>query len=208
MRKIAITGGIASGKSKLSNFLRSKGEVVIDLDEISHTLTDSDEDTIHAILETFGDDIKRKSGGIDRKLLASKIFSDSESKKQLEEILHPRIRQKMMDEINSVKKDNVFVEVQLLAEKNMAQMFDHIIIISTPKEEQINRLLNKRMMDPDLINQILDSQFTDEERKNQLNKYPNNILENSESEENFQVKIESLYITLINQQPLDYIAIN
>ena len=208
MRKIAITGGIASGKSKLSNFLRSKGEVVIDLDEISHTLTDSDEDTIHAILETFGDDIKRKSGGIDRKLLASKIFSDNESKKQLEEILHPRIRQKMMDEINSVKKDNVFVEVQLLAEKNMAQMFDHIIIISTPKEEQINRLLNKRMMDPDLINQILDSQFTDEERKNQLNKYPNNILENSESEENFQVKIESLYITLINQQPLDYIAIN
>jgi len=208
MRKIAITGGIASGKSKLSNFLRSKGEVVIDLDEISHTLTDSDEDTIHAILETFGDDIKRQSGGIDRKLLASKIFSDSESKKQLEEILHPRIRQKMMDEINSVKKDNVFVEVQLLAEKNMAQMFDHIIIISTPKEEQINRLLNKRMMDPDLINQILDSQFTDEERKNQLNKYPNDILENSESEENFQVKIESLYITLINQQPLDYIAIN
>ena len=208
MRKIAITGGIASGKSKLSNFLRSKGEVVIDLDEISHTLTDSDEDTIHTILETFGDDIKRKSGGIDRKLLASKIFSDSESKKQLEEILHPRIRQKMMDEINSVKKDNVFVEVQLLAEKNMAQMFDHIIIISTPKEEQINRLLNKRMMDPDLINQILDSQFTDEERKNQLNKYPNDILENSESEENFQVKIESLYITLINQQPLDYIAIN
>ena len=208
MRKIAITGGIASGKSKLSNFLRSKGEVVIDLDEISHTLTDSDEDTIHAIVETFGDDVKRQSGGIHRKILASKIFSDSESKKQLEEILHPRIRQKMMDEINSVKKDNVFVEVQLLAEKNMAQMFDHIIIISTPKEEQINRLLNKRMMDPDLINQILDSQFTDEERKNQLNKYSNDILENSESEENFQVKIESLYITLINQQPLDYIAIN
>jgi len=49
MRKIAITGGIASGKSKLTNFLKSKGEVVIDLDEISHTLTDSDEDTINEI---------------------------------------------------------------------------------------------------------------------------------------------------------------
>jgi dephospho-CoA kinase len=156
MRKIAITGGIASGKSKLTNFLKSKGEVVIDLDEISHTLTDSDEDTINEIAKIFGDDIKKQSGGIDRKLLASKVFSNSENKKQLEEILHPRIRQVMMNEIDSVEKDNVFVEVQLLAEKNMGSLFDHIIIVSASKDQQINRLKTIRMMDSNLINQILD----------------------------------------------------
>jgi len=199
MRKIAITGGIASGKSKFTNFLKSKGEVVIDLDEISHTLTDSDEDTINEIAKIFGDDIKRQSGSIDRKLLSSKVFSNSENKKQLEEILHPRIRQAMMNEIDSVEKENVFIEVQLLAEKNMGSLFDHIIIISASKDQQINRLKTIRMMDSNLINQILDSQLTDEERKSMLRIYPNDILENNGSEDAFQEKIESLYKKLINQ---------
>jgi len=199
MRKIAITGGIASGKSKLSNFLKSKGEVVIDLDEISHTLTDSDEDTINEIAKMFGDDIKRQSGSIDRKLLAAKVFSNSENKKQLEEILHPRIRQAMMNEIGAVEKENVFVEVQLLAEKNMGSLFDHIIIVSVSKDQQINRLKTNRMMDSNLINQILDSQLTDEERKSMLSKYSNDFLENNGSEDAFQEKIESLYKKLVDQ---------
>jgi len=199
MRKIAITGGIASGKSNLTNFLKGKGEVVIDLDEISHTLTDSDEDTINEIAKIFGDDIKRQSGGIDRKLLASKVFSNSENKKKLEEILHPRIRQKMIDEIDSVEKDNVFVEVQLLAEKNLGSLFDHIIIVSASKDQQINRLKTIRMMDSNLVNQILNSQLTDEERKSKLSKYSNDILENNGSENAFQEKIESLYKKLVDQ---------
>ena len=199
MRKIAITGGIASGKSKLSNFLKSKGELVIDLDDISHTLTDSDEDTINEIATIFGDDIKSQSGGINRKLLASKVFSNSENKGKLEKILHPRIRQVMMNEIDLLEKDNVFVEVQLLAEKNMGSLFDHIIIVSVSKDQQINRLKNVRMIDSNLINQILDSQLTDEERKSMLSKYSNEILENNGSEDTFQEKIESLYKKLVNQ---------
>jgi len=199
MRKIAITGGIASGKSKLSNFLKSKGEVVIDLDEISHTLTDSDEDTINEITKIFGDDIKRQSGSIDRKLLASKVFSNSENKKQLEEILHPRIRQVMLNEIASVEKENIFVEVQLLAEKNMESLFDHIIIVSASKDQQINRLNTIRMMDSNLINQILDSQLTDEERKSKLDNYSKDILENNCSEDVFQKRIESLYKKLVDK---------
>jgi len=199
MRKIAITGGIASGKSKLSNFLKSEGEVVIDLDEISHALTDSDEYTINEIAKIFGDDIKRQSGGVDRKLLASKVFSNIEKKEQLEEILHPRIRQAMMNEIDLLEKDNVFVEVQLLAEKNMGSLFDHIIIVSASKDQQINRLKNVRTMDSNLINQILDLQLTDEERKSKLSKYPNDILENNGSEDAFLEKIESLYKKLVDQ---------
>jgi len=199
MRKIAITGGIASGKSKFTNFLKSKGEVVIDLDEISHTLTDSDEVTINEVVKIFGDDIKRQSGSIDRKLLASKVFSNSGNRKQLEKILHPRIRQAMMNEIDSVEKENVFVEVQLLAEKDMGSLFDHIIIVSASKDQQINRLKTIRMMDSNLINQVLDSQLTDEERKSMLGKYSNDILENNGSKDAFQKKIESLYKKLVNQ---------
>jgi len=182
-----------------TNFLKNKGEVVIDLDEISHTLTDSDEVTINEVVKIFGDDIKRQSGSIDRKLLASKVFSNSGNRKQLEKILHPRIRQAMMNEIDSVEKENVFVEVQLLAEKDMGSLFDHIIIVSASKDQQINRLKTIRMMDSNLINQVLDSQLTDEERKSMLGKYSNDILENNGSKDAFQKKIESLYKKLVNQ---------
>jgi len=105
----------------------------------------------------------------------------------------------MMNEIDSVEKENVFVEVQLLAEKNMGSLFDHIIIVSASKEQQINRLKNIRMMDSNLISQILDSQLTDEERNSKLSKYPNDILENNGSEDAFQEKIEILYKKLVNQ---------
>ena len=105
----------------------------------------------------------------------------------------------MMNEIDSVEKENVFVEVQLLAEKNMASLFDHIIIVSVSKKQQINRLKTIRMMDCNLTNQILNSQLTDEERKSMLSKYSNDILENNGSEDAFQEKIESLYKKLVNQ---------
>ena len=106
-------------------------------------------------------------------MLASKAFSNSENKKQLEEILHPRIREAMMNEIDLLEKDNVFVEVQLLAKKNMGSLFDHIIIVSVSKDQQINRLKTSRMMDSNLINQILASQLTDQKRKSMLSKYSN-----------------------------------
>jgi len=104
-----------------------------------------------------------------------------------------------MYEVDSVVKDNVFVEVQLLAEKNMGSLFDHIIIVSASKDQQINRLKAIRMMDSNLIYQILDSQLTNEERKSMLSIYPNDILENNGSEDAFREKIESLYKKLVNQ---------
>ena len=104
-----------------------------------------------------------------------------------------------MNEIDLLEKDNVFVEVQLLAEKNMGSLFDHIIIVSVSKDNQINRLKTIRMMDSNLINQILASQLTDQKRKSMLSKYSNNILENDGSEDAFQEKIESLYKKLVNQ---------
>jgi len=197
--KIAITGGIASGKSALSQFLINHGEHVIDLDVISHNLTTNDKPTINLILNKFGEGILDQSGSIDRAKLSNIVFNNFKFKKDLEEILHPKIRNRMNQLIHSSKKERVFVEVQLLAEKNMGSLFDHIIIVSVSKGQQINRLKTIRMMDSNLINQILDSQLTDEERKSKLSIYSNDILENNESEGAFQKKIESLYKKLVNQ---------
>ena len=198
MIKLAITGGIASGKSELSTFLKDKGEVVIDLDEISHQLTDNNSDVINEITQAFGDKIKNPTGSINRKELSKVVFDDPQKMLTLEKILHPQIRKAMFDEINSLKTERVFVEVQLLAEKQMADLFDHIVLISVSKETQIERLKSKRAISKDLVNQILDKQLSNEKRIEKLQKFSLFTIENNSSKKELIDKLEDLYKQLID----------
>ena len=198
MIKIAITGGIASGKSELSTFLKDKGEVVIDLDEISHQLTDNNSDVINEITQEFGDKIKNPTGSINRKELSKIVFEDSQKMLTLEQVLHPRIRKAMLNEMSSCKNERVFVEVQLLAEKKMADLFDHIVLMSVSRKTQIERLKNERAMSKDLVNQILDKQLSNEERIESLKKFSLFTIDNNSSKEKLVDKFEDLYKKLIN----------
>ena len=198
MIKIAITGGIASGKSELSTFLKDKGEVVIDLDEISHQLTDNNSDVINEITQEFGDKIKNPTGSINRKELSKIVFEDSQKMLTLEQVLHPRIRKAMLNEMSSCRNERVFVEVQLLAEKKMADLFDHIVLMSVSRKTQIERLKNERAMSKDLVNQILDKQLSNEERIESLKKFSLFTIDNNSSKEKLVDKLEDLYKQLIN----------
>ena len=198
MIKIAITGGIASGKSELSTFLKDKGEVVIDLDEISHQLTDNNSDVINEITQEFGDKTKNPTGSINRKELSKIVFEDSQKMLTLEQVLHPRIRKAMLNEMSSCRNERVFVEVQLLAEKKMADLFDHIVLMSVSRKTQIERLKNERAMSKDLVNQILDKQLSNEERIESLKKFSLFTIDNNSSKEKLVDKFEDLYKKLIN----------
>jgi len=198
MIKIAITGGIASGKSELSTFLKDKGEVVIDLDEISHQLTDNNSDVINEITQEFGDKIKNPTGSINRKELSKIVFEDSQKMLTLEQVLHPRIRKAMLNEMSSCRNERVFVEVQLLAEKKMADLFDHIVLMSVSRKTQVERLKNERAMSKDLVNQILDKQLSNEERIESLKKFSLFTIDNNSSKEKLVDKFEDLYKKLIN----------
>jgi len=198
MIKLAITGGIASGKSELSTFLKDKGEVVIDLDEISHQLTDNNSDVINDIVQQFGEKIKNPTGSINRKELSKVVFDDPQKMLTLEKILHPQIRKAMFDEINSLKTERVFVEVQLLAEKQMADLFDHIVLMSVSRKTQIERLKSKRAISKDLVNQILDKQLSNEKRIEKLQKFSLFTIDNNSSKKELVNKLEDLYKKLIN----------
>jgi len=198
MIKLAITGGIASGKSELSTFLKDKGEVVIDLDEISHQLTDNNSDVINDIVQQFGEKIKNPTGSINRKKLSKVVFDNSQKMLTLEKILHPRIRELMFDEMNSYNTQRVFVEVQLLAEKKMADLFDHIVLMSVSRETQIERLKSKRAISKDLVNQILDKQLSNEKRIEKLQKFSLFTIENNSSKKELIDKLEDLYKQLID----------
>ena len=134
-RVIAVTGGIGSGKSTLTTFLSSYGDV-ISCDKINNELL-HDENYIQVIKQTFPEAF---TPDFDRKKLSEIIFSDKSKRKALNGIAHPEILKRMLSAVNDSKSKVVFVEVPLLAETEFSRYFSEIIVVNATQKERINRI--------------------------------------------------------------------
>ena len=141
--KIGITGSIACGKSTVSKYLILKGYNVYDADKISYDLTQKPNICYKLILEKVGSEFPEsiidESGNINRKELGRVIFNNKDKKELLESIIHPYV----IKEIESVNDDVCFFEVPLLFEANLEYLFDKVVVVSTSKEKQIERLMKR-----------------------------------------------------------------
>ncbi len=146
LRTIGITGTIGSGKSTVGKILEELGVAVIDSDKIVHALLASDEQIKAAVIKRFGPSVwtRTASSGtktIDRKALGKIVFNDAEAKKDLERILHPRVREKCREQIDNLAKDDnirlVANLVPLLFETGLGKEFDCTWAVVT--DEQILR---------------------------------------------------------------------
>ncbi len=137
---IALTGGIATGKSTVASLLALNGMRVIDADTISHEILDA---SLPWVQETFGDRYINGSK-VDRAQLGSLIFSDEKSKVILEEYLHPKIRQEI--EKRSIKQDGFkfpyLIDIPLFFE-NGAYNIEESVVVYTPKEIQLDRFMKR-----------------------------------------------------------------
>ncbi|MBQ2949391.1 MAG: dephospho-CoA kinase [Clostridia bacterium] len=142
--KIGLTGSIACGKSTVSSYLRGLGFVVADADAISHELTAPGGAALPLLRAHFGEGVF-SGNELDRKKLASLVFSDSEQRKALNAILHPLIIARIQDQLeaNDAPDTLVFGDVPLLYECGMDAMFDQIWVVSAPRSTQIARLYER-----------------------------------------------------------------
>ena len=142
--KIGLTGSIACGKSTVSSYLRGLGFVVADADAISHELTAPGGAALPLLRAQFGEGVF-SGNELDRKKLASLVFSDSEQRKALNAILHPLIIARIQDQLeaNDAPDTLVFGDVPLLYECGMDAMFDQIWVVSAPRSTQIARLYER-----------------------------------------------------------------
>jgi len=136
---IAITGGIASGKSTVSGWFEKQGFTVHYADKIGHELL-NDVKVLKTLNELFGPEILI-DGIIDREKLGNYVFSNPNSLKKLNSVLHPAIRRRMQDLIEQSKEKIIFFEIPLLFEGGLETSFDLVVNVHVSLENQIKRLI-------------------------------------------------------------------
>ncbi len=170
-RIIGITGGIATGKTTVCNFIKDKGYKVIDSDEIARRLMKKDGISYKEIVEHFGEEILNKNGEIDRKLLGNKVFSDPELLKVLNSITHPYIFKEIKNDIERNKQERIiFLDIPLLFEEynNILKYdiyFDQIWLVYADKDIQVDRLMKRNNLSRKEAIDRIDSQLYIDKKK-------------------------------------------
>ncbi len=179
--RVALTGGIGSGKSTVAFIFQKLGTPVIDSDVISRTIVKPGKPCLKAITEAFSKDLLNDIGELDRHKLRNIIFDDLEAKRKLEEILHPVIYREIEKEVSKVDYPYCLVAIPLLIEAQATDKFDRILLVDIPEETQLIRASKRDNASMKLISKIIKNQATREQRL----KYADDIIDNS-------VKIEDL----------------
>jgi dephospho-CoA kinase len=163
MLKVALTGGIGSGKSLVGEYLEELGAVVIDSDELARSVIERGSPGYEEVLAVFGDEILSE-GEIDRKKLAARVFSDEPALKQLEAIIHPRVRETAEKLTRNLGADAIVVnQIPLLFETDGAKRFDYVITVECAEGIRVERLKERGMKEYE-ISKRMQAQASDEQR--------------------------------------------
>jgi dephospho-CoA kinase len=144
---VGLTGGVASGKSTVSGFLRDLGAVVIDADLLAREVVAPGTDGLSEIVEAFGPGVLTADGELDRPAMGAIVFADEPARRRLEAIIHPRVRARGARMEAEAGPDAVVVhDIPLLAETGQAARFDAVVVVDVPVEVQVERMVTLRGM--------------------------------------------------------------
>ena len=191
MFTVGITGGIATGKSLATNFFSAKGIDVIDADKISRSLQEPGQAGYEAIVKKFGASVLSKDETIIRSELRTLAFSNKDTKKWLEDLMHPMIGQKVLEGFEQAKSKWAIYSAPLWSEKNK---FDRIMVIDAPRDQQIERIIKRDNSSAELAGQIVDQQL----HRHQRIGFANDFLMNDSNIETFESKMD-FYFNLYNK---------
>lgn len=168
MPLIALTGGIASGKSTIARRLAELGAVIVDADQIVRDVQAPGSAVLGRIEEVFGDDVIAEDGALDRAALGAKVFADPEQLARLNAIVHPAVRaesQRRFEAAASADPETVVVyDVPLLVEARVDDPWDLIVVAHAPAGERRRRLVELRGMAEQAAQERIDAQVSDERR--------------------------------------------
>ena len=168
---IALTGGIASGKSTVAEYLRKQGFHVIDADKLGHRVLECGQPSYHKIVETFGEEILNQDASINRRILGNIVFNNPCKLKKLNLISHPLIRSMISEEMEEFASHSraglIFLEAALLQETNFITRFQQIWVVETNPAIAMARLGRRNQFTPEEAKARLNAQLNNEARRKQ-----------------------------------------
>jgi dephospho-CoA kinase len=189
---VGLTGGIGSGKSLAAQFFSQLGALVIDADQLARSAIERGSEGFDEVLLRFGDTVL-KNGDIDRVALGQIVFENPQAKKNLEEIIHPRIRAEFEEAVASLNPGQIMVyEIPLLVETKAADRFDFVITVESDPEVRKQRLRARGMFHSD-IEKRMASQATEEERR----AVADCVLTNDGTEDDLLRQVENIWESTI-----------
>lgn len=168
MPLIALTGGIASGKSTIARRLAERGAIIVDADQIVRDVQSPGSPVLARIAETFGAEVVASDGTLDRAALGGKVFGDAELLRQLNAIVHPAVRtesqRRFEDAFAADPRAVVVYDVPLLVEARVDDPWDMIVVAHAPASVRLRRLVELRGMDETAAQERIAAQVSDEKR--------------------------------------------
>ena len=161
---IGLSGGIASGKTIVSDEFSSLGADIIDTDIIARELIFPGSETLNKIVSVFGENVLQDDGNLNRKLMRQIIFSEKDKKITLEKIMHPKIQNEVKLKIQSASGQYQIIVVPLLLQSPILDFVDRVLIIDCNEKIQINRLMNRDNISEELAKKMIENQSKREER--------------------------------------------
>lgn len=166
---IGLTGGIGSGKSTVSHLFVARGAKLVDADAIAREVVELGSPILAEVVAAFGEEILHPDGRLNREQLGNLVFQNPALKKQLENILHPPIRQLIrtrMNEFESADPEGlVVVDIPLLFESKLESMFEHVVVVYVPEEVQITRLIAREGWSEDVAKRRIATQMPIEDKR-------------------------------------------
>ncbi len=170
MLVVGLTGGVASGKTTVSQVLRQEGAILIDADQIARELVQPRTPAWSELIRVFGKEILEADESINRKKLAAMVFSNHQKRRLLEEILHPQIRNEIDRRVEEIRKKDpeavVVVDAALLVETGAYRRMDKLIVVTATGAQQMERLRKRTGAAQEEAKGIISSQMALEEKVN------------------------------------------
>ena len=161
---VGLTGGIASGKTTVSDLFAEHGVTVIDADVIARQVVEPGTDGLSRLAQLAGEDILNSDGELDRARLRDKIFADKALRASVESLLHPLIRERMNEQVHEVNAEYCIMAIPLLVESGRHTHMDRVLVVDVPETVQRERLMARDGSTPEQVEAILLAQASRQER--------------------------------------------
>ncbi len=195
--KIALTGGVACGKSQMIQVFTKLGADIIRLDDISKQVTAPNSDGLRELANAFNENIINQDNSLNRQMLREILLENKSNKNRIEAILHPRILKIMQKWQKNSQKQLSIVEIPLLMERKLYYLFDQIIILTCDDKKQLKRLQNRENIDEKQAKKMIYIQISQKNRLKISKELSCSIIENNGTLADLEKKTKQLYQELV-----------